>query len=165
MTMIPRLATPQDANALSALFARSYPVLLARDYPPEVLNPALPLMCRAQPMLLASGRFHVIDGPDGPLAAGGWSVERPGTQNREPGLGHIRHVVCDPAVTRRGFAAAILRAVMDQARRAGIARLECWSTRTAVPFYAAQGFAAVRPRDVVFPGGVVFPSVEMTRDI
>ncbi len=165
MTLSPRLASPDDADALSALFARSYPPLLAPDYPPAVLDPALPLMCRAQPALLAAGRFWLIAGPHGPLAAGGWSVERPGTQAVEPGLGHIRHVVCDPAATRRGLAAAILRAVMNQARAAGVERLDCWSTRTAVPFYAAQGFSVIGPRDVVFPGGLVFPSVAMTRQI
>jgi hypothetical protein len=32
-----------------------------------------------------------------------------------------------------------------------------------VAFYAAQGFAVTGPRDVVFPGGSVFPAVDMNR--
>ena len=160
-----RLATPDDADALTALFSRSYPALLADDYPADVLDPALPRICRPPPALWATGRFGLMAGPAGRVAAGGWSHERPGTRDIVPGLGHMRHVVCDPAATRRGHAAAVLRAVIAQARAAGTLRLDCWSTRTAVSFYAAQGFSATGLHDVVLPGGVVFPSVAMTRDI
>jgi hypothetical protein len=77
--MILRRADLADSTALSALFARSYPVLLAADYAPSVLDPVLPLMCRAQPGLLDAGRFHVIAGPDGLVAAGDGA-----TNNRAP---------------------------------------------------------------------------------
>lgn len=64
--------------------------------PPDVPDPAVPLMCRAQRALLAVGRFQLIDMPEGPVAAGGRSVERPCSHDIVPAAGHVRQVVCGP---------------------------------------------------------------------
>ncbi len=53
----------------------------------------------------------------------------------------------------------------DGARAAGKRRMECWATRTAVPFYEAVGFEVLGPIDVPMQGGIVFPSVRMMRDL
>ena len=55
-TLTLRHATPSDLAAVDALLARSYPRLLAADYPPSVLVTAVPIIARARPELLASGR-------------------------------------------------------------------------------------------------------------
>ena len=59
-----RVATPADLAAVDALLARSYPRLLAADYPPSVLVTALPLISRARPELLASGTYYVVEDGD-----------------------------------------------------------------------------------------------------
>ena len=53
--------------------------------------------------------------------------------------------------------------VEAQARDAGITRLECLSTRMAVPFYAALGFRVLGPVEVPLRPGIVFPAVAMIR--
>ena len=60
-----------------------------------------------------------------------------------------------------GVGRAILSHAIGAARAAGISELECWSTRTAEPFYAAMGFAAEGPMEVSLAPAVRFPAVRM----
>ena len=74
-----RTADMTDLAAIDALLSRSYPRVLAHDYPPSVLVLALPLLSRAQPVLVTSGRYYVAETADGRvLGAGGWSRAAPG---------------------------------------------------------------------------------------
>jgi hypothetical protein len=52
---------------------------------------------------------------------------------------------------------------MAQAAEAGVRRLDCLSTRTAAPFYAALGFVALGPVEVALRPGIAFPAVRMER--
>lgn len=106
-----RLARPSDLAAVDGLLARSYPPLLAADYPPSVMVTALPIIARARPELLASGRYFLAFGAQGDLlGAGGWSVAAPGRSDwpeveatgRQ--IAHVRHLATDPAAVRRGVA-------------------------------------------------------------
>lgn len=152
-----RAAVAGDLAAIDALLAASYPVLLKDDYPPSVLVTALPIISRAQPRLVASGRYFVaMDDAGAVRGAGGWSAG----QN---GMAHVRHVVTDHRRQRQGIGRAILVRVIAEARVAGAARLSCLSTRNAVPFYMAMGFTPLGPRDVTLRPGIVFPSIEMAR--
>lgn len=158
-TLTIRVATPQDLAPLDALYARAYPRLLKADYPPSVLVTALPLIARAQPALLRTGTFHVAQAASGALVgAGGWTP-------RGGGIGDIRHVVTDDRQTRRGVGRAILERCLAQARAAGIRALDCKSTRTAVPFYAALGFVAQRAIEVELRPGIAFPAVQMLLEL
>ncbi len=67
-----RLARPGDLSAVDALFAHSYARLIRADYPPSVLVTAVPRLARAQPALLASGRYWLAEteGGSSPPAAG-----------------------------------------------------------------------------------------------
>ena len=155
-TLTLRTATPADMAALDDLFARSYPALLKADYPPSLQVLALPLLSRANPRLLASGTYYVAEGADGALlGAGGWS------RSGGPGRGQVRHVVTDKAHVRQGIGRQLLNHVMAEARRAGLRRLDCQSTLTAVPFYRACGFRALGRIDVPLGPGIVFPAVAM----
>jgi hypothetical protein len=58
-----------------------------------------------------------------------------------------------------------MMAVFAQARDAGMRRLECLSTLTAVPFYAAMSFATRGPVTVPLAPGIDFPAVAMVRDL
>lgn len=157
-----RATRPSDLPALDALFAASYPVLLKPDYPPSVLVTALPLISRAQPALVRSGTFYLVeDGEGRALAAGGWTHTAPQGGVGPRDLGHIRHVVTHPDAVRKGLAGAIMTRCFETARKAGISWMICQSTRTAVPFYKAMGFEARAEIEVMLRPGIGFPAVEM----
>ncbi len=164
-----RPTRPGDLAAVDALLVRSYPRLLAADYPPSVIVLALPIIARARPSLLASGRYYLVEDADGAvLGAGGWSAGSPATDGADghlrAGTAHVRHFATDPAALRRGIGGAIMAEVLRAARGAGMRRLECLSTRTAVPFYAAQGFVVAGPEaEIGLAPGIGFPAIPMER--
>lgn len=166
-TITLRRARPGDLAAVDRLLARSYPRLLAADYPPSVMVLAVPIIARARPELLASGRYFLaVDGDGRVVGAGGWSLAQPGGQGAVSGeTGHVRHVATDPEVVRQGVGGKLMRAVLADAGRAGVRRMECLSTLTAVPFYASLGFRSVGPTEVPLRPGIVFPAVRMLADL
>ena len=165
-----RRATPDDLSALDTLLARSYPRLLKADYPPSVLVTALPIIVRARPELLASGRYFVaVDGTGQLLGAGGYSLAAPAPRGaplgpREEQIGHIRHVVTDPDRLRQGVGRAVMTCVLTTAGAEGVTVFDCLSTRTAVPFYAALGFRTLGVAIVPLAPGIEFPAVRMRLD-
>lgn len=163
-----RPATPGDLAAVDALLARSYPRLLAADYPSSVMVTAIPIIARARPELLASGRYFLVLDHNRVLGAGGYSLAAPGARGgpqgqTEPGTAHIRHVATDPDALRRGIGRALMDRVFAAAVAEGVQRFDCLSTRTAVPFYAALGFRSVGEIEVPLAPGIGFPAVRMVR--
>ena len=153
-----------DKADVAALLAETYPVLLAPDYAPEVLEAALPAMTGAQDMLLTSGSYFIARDPSGAaMGAGGWTREAPGRGTLTPGLGHVRHVVTRLGHTRQGIGRALMAHVLGHAKAAGMTRLETMSTLTAVPFYAACGFVSEERLEITFPSGPVLTAERMTR--
>jgi len=156
-----RPSTKADMAAVDALFARVYPKLLKADYPPSILVTALPHISRAQPKLLACGTYYVAEAPDGRIVgAGGWTPD-----GRDTTLGHIRHVVTDDRVVRQGIGRALIARALAEAHGQDKTRMECWSTRTAVSFYASLGFEMVGPIEVPLMPGITFPSMRMTQGL
>ena len=85
LTITIRRATPGDLAAVDRLLARSYSRLLAADYPPSVMVLAVPLIARARPELLASGRYFLaVDATDRVMGAGGWSRAHSGLPGATP---------------------------------------------------------------------------------
>lgn len=165
-TITLRTALPSDLAALDRLLGRSYPRLLAPDYPPSTLVLAVPRFARAQPELLQSGRYFVAEDAQGRiLAAGGWSRRSPSGGEAMETTGHVRHVATDPDVVRQGLGRMIMTRVMLEARAAGIRWLDCLSTRTAVPFYQTLGFRIMHPKDLALGPGIAFPVVRMLADL
>lgn len=160
-----RVAVAADVAPLDALFQASYPVLLAPDYPDALLQVALPIIAHAQPALVTCGSYYVAERDGRLLGAGGWTHEKPASGAVEQGLAHIRHVAVDHAATRQGVAAALLGRVFEDAAAAGVTRLSCMSTLTAVPFYRAMGFRVVNDVTIPLAPGCDFPAVEMVRDL
>lgn len=158
--MIVRPTTKADLAAVDMLLARTYPKLLKADYPPSVLVTALPIVSRARPELLVCGTYYAVLDEADILGAGGWTPDK-----QDAALGHIRHVVTDDRALRRGVGRRLMAHCFEKARAAGVTRMECWATRTAVPFYKAVGFAEVGLIDVQLAGGISFPSVRMTQDL
>jgi GNAT superfamily N-acetyltransferase len=154
-----RHATLADLSAVDDLLRRSYPKLLAKDYPPSVMVLAVPLFTRARPELLTSGRYHLALSESGRVVgAGGWS-------GRGQGLAQVRHVATDPGHLRRGIGRALMGRVMAEAGAAGFAVLDCLATRTAVPFYASLGFENLGPVEIGLAPGISFPAVRMLHRI
>ena len=155
-----------DLAAVDALLARSYPRLLAADYPPSTMVLAVPLIARARPELLASGTYFLAEDPQGRvLAAGGWSRGAPLGDAAGEGIGHVRHVATDPDAVRQRVGRALMARVIADALGAGMGWLDCLSTRTAVPFYAALGFRPLHLADIPLAPGIVFPAVRMMADL
>ena len=165
-TLSLRTASLDDLLAVDKLLSRSYPRLLSADYPPSTVVLAVPRLVRARPELLASGRYFLAEDAEGRLlAAGGWSHLNPLGQGGLPRTAQVRHVATDPAFVRQGVGRALMLKVMQQARIAGVERLDCLSTRTAVPFYRALGFRVLHGVDVTLAPGIVFPTVRMMADL
>lgn len=160
-----RPARKADFAGIDALLARVYPRLLKADYPPSVLVLALPIIARARPELVVSGTYWVAQQGDQIIGAGGWTADAPNDGAQVNRLGHVRHVVCDDRCLRRGVARGLMARALDQARAAGVARLDCLSTRTAVPFYTALGFERGAEVEISLGPGIGFPAVQMQRSI
>ena len=159
-----RVAVPEDEPEVTALFRDCYPVLMAEAYRPQVLEAALPLMARANPALLASGRFYLAHESGGAaIGCGGWSFERPGTGELVPGFGHIRHFATHTGWTGKGVARAVYGQCEAAARAAGLAAFECYSSLNAEGFYAAMGFERIKPFDIPMTPEVVLPSILMRK--
>jgi GNAT superfamily N-acetyltransferase len=165
-TLSLRKAAPTDLAAVDRLLSRSYPKLLAADYPPSIMVLAVPRISRARPELLASGRYFLAEDAEGRLlAAGGWSRGNPSGPQMHEDTGHVRHVATDPGFVRKGVGRALMGRVMQDARAAGMLWLDCLSTRTAVPFYHALGFRPVGPVEVPLAPEVRFPAMRMIADL
>ena len=171
MPLFIRAAQLSDLSAVDGLLSRSYRQLLAADYPPSVMVTALPIITRARPELLASGRYYLAFGPEGQLlGAGGFSASAPGPSDQPERaapsgrIAHVRHVATDPAALRQGVARALMAAVFAAAKATGVTDMDCLSTRTAVPFYASVGFRLLGPVDVPLRPGIVFPALRMIRE-
>ena len=160
-----RIAGPGDSDAIEALFEASYYALFKSGYDQTTLDAALPIITRANPVLLSSGRFYMTEAGTFATGCGGWSIERPGTGEIETGLGHIRHFAVHPDWLRRGIGGAILQRSVDEARRVGLDRLECNSSLVAVDFYAAHGFRDAGPNYTNLGGSLFLPGRLMLRDI
>ncbi len=161
--LIIRKAAKSDLAAIDALLSRSYPALLKRDYPPSVLVTAIPLISRANPALVSSGTYFVVEAGGEILGAGGWTPGAPPGGTSQKRIGHIRHVVTDHRQIRKGLGRKLMAHIVSDAASAGIKQLECFSTLTAEPFYVACGFRTLGPMSVTLRKGIDFPAVHMRR--
>lgn len=161
-----RIATPADAEAVSAVLGPSYAELMASAYPAELLARTLPLITRANPVLLGSGRYYLVEAETGePAGCGGWSAHPPGASEPDPRRGHIRHFATHPAWVRRGVGGMLYERCQADAREAGFTRFECWASLNGEGFYAALGFRRLERIETSMPGGVRFPAMRMERPI
>ena len=158
----PVLATPADEIAVASLLQASYATLMPFSYNSSVLDRALPMMTKANPVLLASGTYYIArNHQDLVVGCGGWTMERPGSGAVKPGLAHIRHFATHPDWLGQGVGKSIYAKCKKEAFAAGVKRFECYSSLNAEAFYAALGFSAVRRMDVAMGPDTSFPSVLM----
>jgi GNAT superfamily N-acetyltransferase len=159
-----RVATPADAAAVTAILLPSYARLMAEAYPSGLLARALPVITRANPVLLASGLYYLVEAETGePAGCGGWSAHPPGARERDPRRAHIRHFATHPDWIRRGAGRMVYARCEADARAAGFTRFECWASRNGEGFYAALGFRRLERIETPMPGGIRFPAIRMER--
>jgi GNAT superfamily N-acetyltransferase len=161
--IVVRTAIPNDRELLSQLIASSYGGLARAPYDPGALAAALPSMSRANPKLLASGTYYVAEIDGTAAGCGGWTMEKPGSDEIVAGVGHIRHFATHPAHLRKGIGRLLLDVCLTEAREAGIRTMMCQSTLPAEPFYAAAGFRRIGLIEIEMGPGVRLPAVAMQR--
>jgi GNAT superfamily N-acetyltransferase len=160
------IATAEDALGVTALLEACYPPLFAKGYDDATLKTALPRMIVANPRLLASGNFFIaVEHRGAIVGCGGWSRERPGSNESVAGEGHVRHFATHPAFLKRGIGRAIFARCKEQAMAQGIRRFDCYASLVAVDFYRALGFSAVGPMDLNLGPGVSIPGVLMRAEM
>ena len=161
-----QVAGRDDIELLGRLFTRSYRALMASHYDREVLDQALDVITRANPDLLASGRFYLVeDTRTGALAGcGGWSDKAPGAPaETAEGRAHLRHFAVHPDNQRQGVGRLLVAHCLKEAKAAGMREMHCLSSLNAERFYAAMGFETLARLDTQLPGDIPFPSILMRR--
>ncbi|HBZ45395.1 MAG TPA: GNAT family N-acetyltransferase [Maritimibacter sp.] len=157
-----RPARDTDEAPLTKLLTASYGSLLVPDYHPNVLAAALPVIGKAQDMLLKAPGYLVAETGGGDLiAAGGWTWQGPAGGAAPLDWGHMRHVAVHPDMAGAGIGGLLVSQVLDHARAEGVRVLSCLSTLTAAGFYARMGFAAKGEIDLALAPGLSFPAVQM----
>jgi GNAT superfamily N-acetyltransferase len=160
-----RLAEPADVAAINALTARSIRVLHTGSYDDDVIEEAVSHAYGVDWQLVRDRTYFVAQ-IDGAIAgAGGWSYRQtiagahgpngPAGAELDPerDAARIRAFYVEPAFVRRGVGALLLSLSERAAREGGFTRAELTSTLPAIPFYAALGYARVRPFEMQLPNG------------
>jgi GNAT superfamily N-acetyltransferase len=160
-----RLATPADAEALSALIFASYSRLYKGWYADDELAAAVPLMSKANPHLLGSGTYYVAELAGEIAGCGGWTETPPGGGQIVKGTAHIRHFATHPDHIRQGVARGLIERCLADAGERRVSLFKCMSSLPAERFYARLGFRRVGPADFVLPGGVRLAAIVMERDV
>ncbi len=163
-----RPTMPRDTEAVAALLQASYGALLQDAYDPQSLEKALPLLTRPRPELLSSGRYYIAEFAGlGPAGCGGWSLDAPDRPDApvKPDVAHLRHFATHPDAVRQGVGARLLEKCIAEAKAQGVRRLQCLSTRQAIPFYAALGLRVVGPAPCRLAPDVTLPGVAMVMEL
>ncbi len=158
-----RKATIQDIPAIDRMLMRSYSVLLAPDYAPDLLSEALPVLACAEKGLIESDRYFVAEIDGAIVGSGGWSHRQLVTGEDMPGIAHLRRFGTDPDMVRRGIGRALIDRIAVDAKKAERYEIHCTATLTAIPFYEAEGFYVMYRNSVELKPGLHFPTAEMSR--
>lgn len=160
-----RAATPDDADLLTGIIAASYRTLDSGLYDTARLAAAMPLMSKANPKLLASGTYYVVEVDGVAAACGGWTFEKPGSGEFEDGVAHIRHFATHPDYLRRGLARRLLDHCLDEAKSRGARVMRSQATLPAEQFYASAGFRTLKRTEVQMGPDIMLPALEMERPL
>ncbi len=156
-----RQSNAGDGLQVEALLGRSYPVTMAGAYDESILSVALPLMTKAQPDLLTSGTFFVVEDAGLVVGCGGWTFAEPGSGRIVEGLAHLRHFAVDPARSRQGIGRLIFDACSRTAAQQGALRFQVFSSLNAEAFYAGMGLTRIDVVRVPMRADLAFPVVLM----
>jgi len=173
---IVRPARIQDGDAVDYLLKSAYTDLLSKDYEPDVLAKALPILTRSQPHLLTCPTWFVAEHPIWKgiiVGCGGYTVDAPSfvehsmsTVSVDAVVPHLRHFATDPAYARQGIGRALWNRIWRDVRATlgEITAMQVVSTVTAKPFYESLGFVSVRKLDVPLSKESSLPGYILRRD-
>ncbi|ORM70200.1 GNAT family N-acetyltransferase [Pantoea rwandensis] len=153
--MKPRLARPDEAAALwriRNLAIREgcqsvYPAEVITAWTPDALPPGYFEAIRGNP-------FFVIDDPEYGAAATGFLDLKTGS---------VEAIFTLPSCNGKGYASAIMTAIIDEARQRGYRQITLAATPNASGFYLRHGFSTVR--EALYPSALAkadLPCIEMT---
>lgn len=158
-----RKAITSDIPAIDSMLMRSYSVLLAPDYAPDMLTDALPVLACAERGLIEADRYFVAEIDGAIVGSGGWSHRQLVTGKDMPGIAHLRRFGTDPDMVRRGIGRGLIDRIALDAKKTDRSEIHCTATLTAIPFYEAQGFRVLYRNSVELKPGLHFPTAEMSR--
>ena len=156
-----RVADNSDIEGITALLERCYPVLMSTSYEQEVLAIALPAMTKANPHLISTGQFYLVEYEGIVVGCGGWSFDTPGTGKIIEGVAHVRHFAVDPEHGRKGIGQAIFQHCARSASKAGANKIQAFSSLNAEPFYRSMGLNRLDQINVLMGKEIEFPVVFM----
>lgn len=156
-----RTAHPEDAASVAALLARAYPSLMAQSYDADTLAGALPAMTKANPELLASGTYYVVEDAGFLIGCGGWTFEQPGSRKVQVGLAHLRHFATDPGRARQGIGRSVFERCASVAAERGARRFQSFASLNAEPFYRRMGLVPLETIEVSMGPTTTIPVVLM----
>jgi GNAT superfamily N-acetyltransferase len=175
--MTVRVATINDIPALGQLIELSVRGLSTGHYAAAQIEAALDDVFGVDTQLIADGTYYVVDGPAGPIAAGGWSARKTlfgGDQMKgveDPLLdpasdaARIRAFFVHPDWARRGLARTLFDACEQAAAAAGFRSFELMATLPGVPLYRVLGFTDLEHVVLTLGDLVAVPFVRMGRPI
>ncbi|MCB0213972.1 MAG: GNAT family N-acetyltransferase [Anaerolineae bacterium] len=178
ITNQPQVAVLDDIPALKKLIDQSVRHLGGQKYNARQIESSLTYIFGVDTQLIEDETYYVVK-IDGQLAgAGGWSRRQTlyGGNQAKAGLednlldpthdpAKIRAFYVDPNFARRGIGRSLMQTCEDAARQAHFQRMELMATLPGQPLYAACGFQAIEPVDIVMPDGVSLPCVKMTKPL
>lgn len=137
-----RTFRPDDVPALFALFRGAVQRVNSRDYSPEQVAAWAPAEINADRWATLAARFAVV------AEVGG---EPAGFADLEPG-GHVDRFFVHADHQGRGVGTGLMRALVEEAERAGTARMFAEVSITARPFFERHGFAVLAEQQVTVRG-------------
>ncbi len=172
-----RVAAMADVPALERLISSSVRALSTGFYTAAQVDAALESVFGVDTQLVTDRSYYVVDGPSGPVAAGGWSGRRTlygGDQMKDADdarldprtdAARIRAFFVHPEWSRRGLARRLYSECARAAFTAGFRRFELMATLPGEPLYLALGFAVVERITLTLANGVEIPFARMTRGL
>ncbi|MEO7999150.1 MAG: GNAT family N-acetyltransferase [Gemmatimonadaceae bacterium] len=172
-----RIATASDIPALQQLIADSVRGLSADYYTPAQIDASLIEVFGVDTQLIEDETYYVMDGTNGPAAAGGWSGRRTlfgGShmkQSDDPRLdpatepARIRAFFVHPDYARRGLARELYNTCARAAYSAGFRTFELMATMPGRPLYNALGFVEVEHVQLPMTNNETLPLTRMRRVI
>ena len=172
-----RLATPDDADRITALMRSSVLGIFPRFYNERQTASAAVHIARLDLALIEDRTYfvHEIDGDM--VACGGWSrrgrlyagsVSQDGDDrllDPDAEAAHIRAMFVRADWTRRGLGRALLESSQAAARAWGFRMLDLMATLPGVPLYRSFGFRDLRIAAINMPDGVTVDAVVMARPV
>jgi GNAT superfamily N-acetyltransferase len=174
---MPRLATPEDIPALTALIERSVHGLHHDAYTDSQRIQALGTVFGVDTQLIADGTYYAALDGDNFVACGGWSyrstlfgadAHKSGSDNRlDPGqdAARIRAFFVDPAHARKGLGKLILETCLQAAATHGFRRFQLAATLPGIPFYQRMGFRDGETFCQLLGNGEPLPLMHMVLDL